>query len=289
MRNLLEFLAKYNHWFVFLILEIISFVLLFKFNSYQGSVWFSTANAVSGQMYEWDSQVESFFAMGTLNGELTKRNIYLEQQVAHLREQLADAKIDSSAAEAQIKKSIAGIKYIQAKVVSNTLSHGDNLITINRGAADGVKKDMGVVSGNGVVGVVYLVSAHYSVVIPVLNSHSNISCMIAKRGYFGTLHWIGPNSRLAYLEDLPRHARFKIGDDVVTSGYSAIFPSGVLVGKVLHVYNSPDGLSYRAQILLSTNFGKLRDVCVIDNAPMQEQLEVMRAAVDSIKVYSGKD
>jgi rod shape-determining protein MreC len=217
MRNLLEFLAKYNHWFVFLILEIISFVLLFKFNSYQGSVWFSTANAVSGQMYEWDSQVESFFAMGTLNGELTKRNIYLEQQVAHLREQLADAKIDSSAAEAQIKKSIAGIKYIQAKVVSNTLSHGDNLITINRGAADGVKKDMGVVSGNGVVGVVYLVSAHYSVVIPVLNSHSNISCMIAKRGYFGTLHWIGPNSRLAYLEDLPRHARFKIGDDVVTS------------------------------------------------------------------------
>jgi rod shape-determining protein MreC len=113
--------------------------------------------------------------------------------------------------------------------------------------------------------------------------------MIAKRGYFGTLHWIGPNSRLAYLEDLPRHARFKIGDDVVTSGYSAIFPSGVLVGKVLHVYNSPDGLSYRAQILLSTNFGKLRDVCVIDNAPMQEQLEVMRAAVDSIKVYSGKD
>jgi rod shape-determining protein MreC len=209
--------------------------------------------------------------------------------VAHLREQLADAKIDSSAAEAQIKKSIAGIKYIQAKVVSNTLSHGDNLITINRGAADGVKKDMGVVSGNGVVGVVYLVSAHYSVVIPVLNSHSNISCMIAKRGYFGTLHWIGPNSRLAYLEDLPRHARFKIGDDVVTSGYSAIFPSGVLVGKVLHVYNSPDGLSYRAQILLSTNFGKLRDVCVIDNAPMQEQLEVMRAAVDSIKVYSGKD
>lgn len=289
MRNLLEFLAKYNHWFVFLILEIISFVLLFKFNSYQGSVWFSTANAVSGQMYEWDSQVESFFAMGTLNGELTKRNIYLEQQVAHLREQLADAKIDSSAAEAQIKKSIAGIKYIPAKVVSNTLSHGDNLITINRGAADGVKKDMGVVSGNGVVGVVYLVSAHYSVVIPVLNSHSNISCMIAKRGYFGTLHWIGPNARLAYLEDLPRHARFKIGDDVVTSGYSAIFPSGVLVGKVLHVYNSPDGLSYRAQILLSTNFGKLRDVCVIDNAPMQEQLEVMRAAVDSIKVYSGKD
>lgn|SRR5574344_1028925 len=283
MRNLFEFLARYNHWLVFVILEVISFILLFQYNSYQGSVWFSTANYVSGQLYDWNSQVESFFKMGAVNGDLTRRNIYLEQQLQLMRDQLANAKVDSSAVEVSVRRAIAGIHTIPAKVVSNTLSKGDNLITINRGSADGVKQDMGVIGGNGVVGIVYLVSTHYSVVIPVLNSHSNISCTISKRGYFGTLHWVGHDTNIAYLEDIPRHARFRIGDNVVTSGYSAVFPCGIYVGKIMHVYNSPDGLSYRAMIALATNFGILRDVCVIDNSPMKERLNLMRAAEDSLK------
>ena len=155
-------------------------------------------------------------------------------------------------------------------MVSNSLDKKDNFITIDKGWADGIKKDMGVACGNGVVGVVYLVSRNYSVVIPVLNSHSNISCMIKGRGYFGYLHWNGGDPGIAYVDDVPRHARFKLGMDVVTSGYSSIFP--------------PGGLSYRLQIKLSTDFGKLRDVCVIDNAGMDEQLEMMRAVQDSLKV-----
>lgn len=159
----------------------------------------------------------------------------------------------------------------------------DNLITIDKGSADGVKRDMGVVCGMGVVGIVYLVSEHYSIVIPALNSHSNISCTIQRRGYFGYLRWRGGTSQLAYLEDVPRHAHFKLGDNVVTSGYSSVFPPGVMVGKVLHVFNSADGLSYRVQVKLSTDFARLRDVCLVDDSALQERIDLMRAAQDSIK------
>ena len=285
MRNLLDFLTKYNHWFLFILLEVISFVLLFQFNSYQGSVWFSSANAVTGKVYEWDSAVESFFSLSGVNSQLTQRNAFLEQQVRMLDDSIARLTRSQEAAVTRLSSMVPfqGCRLIPAKVVANMVNRYDNLITIDKGSADGVKRDMGVVCGMGVVGIVYLVSEHYSIVIPALNSHSNISCTIQRRGYFGYLRWRGGSSQLAYLEDVPRHAHFKLGDNVVTSGYSAVFPPGVLVGKILHVFNSSDGLSYRVMLKVSTDFGKLRDVCVIDDTPMRERLEIMRAAQDSIK------
>lgn len=283
MRNLIEFLTKYNHWFVFVILEVISMVLLFQYNSYQGSVWFSSANFVTGKIYEWDSEIETFFSLTKVNQELTQRNLYLEQQVSKLSEQLTKTTKDSTWLHRNQLQLLAQYKLIPAKVISNSVNKPDNFITIDKGSDDGVRKDMGVACGNGVVGIVYLVSAHYSVVIPVLNSQSNISCIIQKRGYFGYLHWTNGPADEAYVDDVPRHAHFKLGDKVITSGYSSVFPPGILVGKILHVYNSVDGLSYRLKVKLATDFGNLRDVCVIDDAPMEERLQILRAAQDSIK------
>ena len=270
MHNLVDFIQRYNHLFIFLLLEVISLVLLFQYNSYQGSVWFSSANAISGQLLSWNAEVESFFSLSKANQELTQRNLYLEQQVRMLSDQLTDASHDSGWAHRDELALLRNIKLIPAKVVGNSLNRHDNLITIDKGEADGVRKDMGVVCGSGVVGIVYLASAHYAVVIPVLNNESNISCRIRGRGYFGYLHWNGGDTRLAYVEDVPRHARFRLYDDVETSGYSSVFPPGILVGKIMHVYNSVDGVSYRLQVRLSTDFGRLRDVCVVDNAPMME-------------------
>lgn len=281
MRNLIEFLARNNHWFLFVLLEVISLILLFRFNSYQGSVYFSSANAVAGKVYEWNSEIESFFHLITVNEQLTQRNIELEQQVRQMSERLADITRDSSSI--RNRQGLGGYSMIPAKVIANSLDKQDNLITIDKGTDDGVHSDMGVVCGNGVVGIVYMSSRHYSVVIPVLNSKSNISVTIRKRGYFGYLHWNGGAAGLAYVNDIPRHAHFSLGDEIVTSGYSAIFPPGILVGKVLHVFNSPDGLSYKVQIRLSTDFGNLRDVCVIDDSPMKERIDIIRAVQDSIK------
>lgn len=282
MRNLLEFLAKYNHWFVFLILEVVSMVLLFQYNSYQGSAWFSSANAVTGKLYEWDANVETFFSLTKVNQELTQRNAYLEQEVQKLSDSLVSVTKDSSIYHRDQFALLRNYHLIPAKVVANSVDKPGNLMTIDKGSADGIHKDMGVISGTGVVGIVYLVAEHYAIVIPVLNTKSNISCMIQNRGYFGYLRWKGGVSDLAYLEEVPRHAHFKLGDYVVTSGYSAVFPPGVRVGRILHVFNSADGLSYRVQLRLSTDFARLRDVCVIDDAAMKERLEIMRAAQDSI-------
>lgn len=283
MRNLLEFLAKYNHWFVFLILEVVSMVLLFQYNSYQGSAWFSSANAVTGKLYEWDANVETFFSLTKVNQGLTQRNAYLEQEVQKLSDSLVCVTKDSSIYHRDQFALLRNYRLIPAKVVANSIDKPGNLMTIDKGSADGIHKDMGVISGTGVVGIVYLVAEHYAIVIPVLNTKSNISCMIQNRGYFGYLRWKGGVSDLAYLEEVPRHAHFKLGDYVVTSGYSAVFPPGVRVGRILHVFNSADGLSYRVQLRLSTDFARLRDVCVIDDAAMKERLEIMRAAQDSIE------
>jgi len=284
MKNLIAFIVKYHHWFVFLILEVISAVLLFQYNSYQGSVWFSSANVVSGKVYEWSSEVESFFSLTKVNEELTQRNTYLEHQVAQLSEKLSSSTGDSAFLHSSQVQMLAQYKLIPAKVITNEISKRDNLITIDKGEADGVFKDMGVVSGTGIVGIVFMTSTHYSIVIPVLSSQSNISCTIKNRGYFGYLHWNGGPCSLAYMDDVPRHAHFRRGDDVVTSGYSSIFPEGIMVGKVGYVFNSADGLSYRVQVKLSTDFGRLRDVCVIADSAMKERINLMRAAQDSTKI-----
>lgn len=283
MRNLLAFLAKYNHWFVFILLEVICFVLLFRFNNFQGSVYFSSANAVAGKVYEYNSSVTTFFNMSQSNKKLSERNLILEQHVRALTQYIATHHGDSLAMEQCQKQALAGFKLIPAKVIQSTINREDNLITIDKGKADGIHEDMGVACGTGVVGVVYMASDHYSIVLPVINVNSNISVMIRKRGYFGFLHWKGTPSDIAYVDDVPRHARFALGDYVVTNGYSSIFPPGIMVGKILHVFNSSDGLSYRVQLRLSTDFGKLRHVCVIDNSALKDKALLLKAAQDSLK------
>lgn len=283
MRNLLAFLAKNNHWFLFILLEVISFVLLFQFNNFQGSVFFSSANAVAGKIYEYNSAVTTFFNMSQSNKQLSERNLMLEQQVRHLSQYIVSHEGDTLALEKSQKEALAGIKLIPAKVISSSTDKEDNLITLDKGRADGVREDMGVACGTGIVGVVYMVSDHYSIVIPVININSNISVSIQKRGYFGFLHWKGAPADIAYIDDVPRHAKFGIGDKIVTNGYSSIFPAGIAVGSVIHAFNSPDGLSYRVQIRLATDFGNLRHVCVIDNTQFKDKALLLKAAQDSLK------
>ena len=283
MKNLLTFVTRYYHWFILLLLEVASGVLLFQYNNYQSSVWFTSANAMVGKVYEWDAAVRSFFSLTRVNEELTLRNFYLERQVTQLRRLYGDLTQDTTVMQRQELEFLSLYKLIPAKVVSNTVDKANNLITIDKGSLDGVEKDMGVACGSGVVGVVYLVSSHYSVVIPVLNvTSSRISCAIRGRGYFGYLQWYGGDPSVAYVEDIPRHARFKRGDWVETSGYSAIFPPGVLVGKVTNIYNSPDGLSYRLKVKLTTDFACLRDVCVISDKSICERLRLLEQVKDSI-------
>ena len=162
MRNLLDFLYKYHHWLVFVLLEVVSVVLLFQYNSYQGSVWFSSANAMAGKVYELESTMTSYMGMRELNEQLTLRNMYQERQLDQLRRLYAEATKDTTDMQRKELEFLSHYQLISAKVVENSIHKAENLITIDKGRKDGVEPDMGVACGNGVVGVVYLVSDHYS-------------------------------------------------------------------------------------------------------------------------------
>ncbi len=271
MRNLLNFLMKYNYWFLFLLLEVASFVLLFRFNRYQQSVYLTSANGVAGAIYGVAGSVSSYFHLKTVNADLLERNVWLERKVEVLEKAFAEQGPDSVMLHSLENLVSAKYEVYRATVIKNSLNRVDNYLTLDKGSVDSIRPEMGVVDANGVVGIVYKTSPHYSLVISLLNSKSNLSCKISGSGYFGYLHWEGTDAQYAYLRDLPRHAEFSVGDTVVTSGYSAVFPEGVMVGTVDEMTDSHDGLSYRVKVKLATDFGKVTQVCVISRAGQEEQ------------------
>lgn len=288
MQNLLDFLFKFHHWLLFLVLEVVSVSMLFKYNGYQGSVWISSANSIAGKVYEWQSGMEQYLSLREQNEMLTRRNLELVRRNYNLRQDILRLSVDSADVSRTEFGSLSEYLLIGAQVVHATTDRSNNLVTINRGLSDGVKPDMGVVSGVGVVGVVYQCSSHYSVVLPVINSRSRISCAIRGKDYFGFLRWDGGNPRYAYVEGIPRHAKFSIGEWIETNGFSAIFPAGVTIGKILDIQDSSDGMSYRLKIELATDFTCLREVCVISDRTFAERTRLLQMARDSLEMKTLK-
>ena len=157
---MLEKIRTWGHWIVFLLLEVTSLVLLFRFNSYQGSVWFTQANAVAGKVLEWESQIIAYSHLGEQNRQLMALNLELQSEVDVLRHRLATLEHDSTPTERALAARLEGIKCIPAQVIGNSVRDKDNLITINRGYEDGVRSDMGVVCGTGIVGIVSQTGRH---------------------------------------------------------------------------------------------------------------------------------
>ena len=274
MRNLLNFFLKYNYWFLFILLEVISFALLFRFNNYQGSAFFTSSNQVAGMAYEAANNVTGYFHLKSINDDLVQKNVELELQMEHLRSVLMELTSDSTGLERMKSDALKGYDIYRANVINNSLTHVDNYITLDKGENDGIRSEMGVINGSGVVGIVYHTSANYSVVIPILNSKSSISCKIKRSDYFGFLKWDGGSSEYAIVKDMPRHSLFSLGDTIVTSGPSAVFPGGIPIGTVEDMSDSHDGLSYLLKVKLFTDFGRLNDVRVIAQKSQEEQLEL---------------
>ena len=274
MRNLLNFFLKYNYWFLFILLEVISFALLFRFNNYQGSAFFTSSNQVAGMAYEAANNVTGYFHLKSINDDLVQKNVELELQMERLRSALMEITSDSSGLERMKSDALKGYDIYRANVINNSLTHVDNYITLDKGENDGIRSEMGVINGSGVVGIVYYTSANYSVVIPILNSKSSINCKIKQSDYFGFLKWDGGSSRYATVKDMPRHSLFSLGDTIVTSGHSAVFPGGIPIGTVEDMSDSHDGLSYLLKVKLFTDFGRLNDVRVIAKKGQEEQLEL---------------
>lgn len=269
MRQLIQFLVRYRNFLLFLFLEILSLILLFRFNDYQQGILFSSANRINGKLYTFREAVSGYFALRENNTELLRLNSEMELRIARLEESLQNAGLT----EGQLKAADR-YEYIQAKVIKNSVSQLRNHLTLNVGRQDGVAEGMGVCNHLGIVGVVSVCSDHFSVVIPVLNPDISFSCIVAGSNSIGSLNWKGGDTRFAWLEELPDYAFWAIGDTVVTSGFSDAFPSGIPVGVIHGIEKKSNSSFNRSRVRLFTGFESLADVRVIAQFLRDERLDL---------------
>lgn len=278
MKNILLFLQKYGYWLLFLFFETIAVILYVSSANFPRSAAIASSNAIAGSVYSVTGYFSSFLFSRKENARLLRQVERLETENRGLLEQLR-SRSDTFFTVLPIETfDEARINYrsITANVINNSVARPQNYLTLNKGRADGISEDMGVVSADGIVGVVSAVSEHYSTVISVLNAKMKVSCKLKGGSFFGSLSWDGINDpRFAILKDLPRHAVFEKGDTVLTSGFSVIFPEGVIVGRVEDFTRQKDDDFYALKIKLATDFYALYQVRILvpENAAERVELE----------------
>ena len=273
MRNLLNYLLRNSAWFLAILLIAFSLFLVFKHNSFQRSVYLSSANKVSSQLYGVSNNVTSFFSLKRDNKGLLERNAELEHTVQLLKKHIVTLTGDTSTIDAFTLDSIvpAQFEFIPADVVNISISKFNNYITIDKGSLNGVRPDMGVISSAGVVGVVRNVSQHSAVIIPIINPKFRLGAKLKNSENFGSIAWDGRNADEAQLREVPKHEVFAVGDTVVT-GFSRIFPEGIIVGYTKELGISPDDNFNTFNINLATNFHTLQHVLIIDDKYHRERM-----------------
>ena len=276
MQQILNFLIKHNHWFLFILLEGISFVLLFSFNRYQNAAMFTSTNEIAGNIYSFITDIDGYFGLGEENSILVEHNKELLCEIEQLKQELASLR-ENEVLACNNFTNTSDCEYLfkTAKVVNNSLNKVNNFVTIDKGAEDGITSEMGVFNDKGVVGIIYQTSDNFSLVMPLLNSKSMLSCRVKGSNSFCTLRWHGSELQYSYLIDLPRYAIFTAGDTVVTSGFSSIFPADIPVGEIERLEDSDDGMFYRARVRLFVDFASINNLFVVgsDKKEEQDQLE----------------
>ena len=270
MRSILDILIKHNHWFLFLLLEGISIVLVVCFNNYQKATLFTSANSIAGNIYTAMTDVDSYFGLKDENEALINHNNALINEIEVLKNRLRKYEDSTSIAVIEQTYHNDGFYYNTAKVVNNSINKINNFITIDKGLSQGVGDQMGVFNHQGVIGVTVTASDNFTVVMPLLNSRSIISCKVKDKALC-TLKWDGSDTQHSYLIDLPRYELFESGDTVVTSGFSSMFPAGIPLGQIERLEDSADGQSYRAQVKLFVDFSNIDNVFVVGNNNREEQ------------------
>jgi rod shape-determining protein MreC len=254
---------------MFLALEAISFTLIVSNNNYQRVAFFNSSSNLFGSIYERFSNLDDYFNLSSTNARLAAEN-------ARLRRELQFRKMQQEKYPINRPDTVDAPAYYftSAKVISNSVNKQFNYITLNKGSRHGIKPDMGIISPDGVVGVITNVSKNYSTGLSLLNRRLSIPAKINKNNYFGNLVWDGENYNTADLKEIPFHIMVNVGDTLVTSGFSTIFPEGIMIGKITS-YDVESGTNfYNIKVELSTNFKTLRYVEVVQNTKRAELIKL---------------
>ena len=273
MRNVFLFIRKYSNFLFFLLLQITALSFLFRYNKYHEAAFMNVAGEFTGSMNQRFSGVESYFRLKKINEQLAEENLRLNQmrkenyEGAGGPEKMITDTIQSDSFR-EIKKYI----WRGAKVVGSTVNSQVNYLTIHRGALQGVQPNMGVTGPQGIVGQVLNVSDNYATVWTLLNRQFKVVVKLKNGGERGTLEWDGVSPNYVTLKDIPKSAKVKKGDSVVTSSASSTFSGALLmVGTIDEIIDDKSSNFYSLRVKPSSNFYSIEYVYVIENVQLTEQ------------------
>jgi len=294
MRNLFAFIYQFRGFLVFLLLEIVCGFLIVQNNNYQGAAFYNSANAYAGRVLEFQKEVSDYFRLVEVNRALVNENRQLQESLTNI---MVSDRLDSipsmpdstyrvkpdslTLAQQRLDTTVIvrEFRFIPGKVIKSDVRRIDNHLLLNVGSNQGVAPGMGVVSGNGVIGRVKSTSRNYATVYSLLHSKMAVAAKIKRNNTNGTIRWDGENYLVANLDYIPRHIQVHKGDTVVTSGYNAIFPEGVMIGRIISVATESDKSFYNIRVRLSVDFNNLTYVYVIKDLNKPE--------LDSLQIKSG--
>lgn len=275
MRHILAFIWKYNFFFLFLVLEILSITILVNRSYFQRSVVTNLTDSITGSVNNAYSSVTGYFY-------LKKENERLAMENAMLWKNLKKGQVTTDTLTIHLEDTLnrQNYSFTVAKVISNSTNQRNNYIMLNKGKRHGIKPDMAVMSPQGIVGTVVSVSDNFSWVMSILNKYSKVSARINRLDQMGTVVWQGNNPGFGTLTDIPSHVKVKIGDTITTSGYSYIFPEGIMVGRVNNIHVKGGEHFYDIQFEFSADFNSLTYVYVITNLFREEQVDLSKEIID---------
>jgi len=262
MQNLLILLYRYGGFLLFIFLESLCFYWVVQYNKKQSEIYISSANTWAGEVYKRYDQFTRFWNLTNVNDSLANENALLRSQQRNAQFETAIRKDTLEVEKDSLRQRFI---YQYATVINNSTSQTNNFITINRGSNHGIKKGMGVVNANGLVGIVRAVTPNFSLIMSVLHRQTRVSVFVKSKNYLGSLIWNGLDSRYMQMEDVPKHANLAQGDTVITSGYSNIFPPSIVVGRVEVFKEKPGSGFLDVKIALNNDLNNVKYVYVIED------------------------
>ena len=273
MQYILNAIRRNGMLLIFVFLELIALFLVFKKNIYHETILASASTSFTGYVDDKIAKVTNFIHLPQTNKELMDENASLRERLVHLG--IKDAKTKKF-----YKTDTLGYQqtysFVPAEIVNNSIIKTQNLLTIDRGTNDGLEKGDGIITNNGVIGIVTYASKNYSRAISLLNKDININARIKGNQYFGTVKWDGKDPRYVQLLEIPKYISVKKGDIIETDGKSPVFPEGIIIGTVVSKGIDETG-ELKIQVKLKQDFGNLAQAYVVTNLNKVEIQQVEKS------------
>ena len=270
MQQLIYFIQKYRYFLFFLFLELIAFQLIINNLNFHNSKFINSASSITGDFYKKTNSIRDYFQLDIENKELLNENLILKNKLEKLSQN-----IDTVAVTEIFEKTNASQRYsyLQGRIEKNQFRNNYNFLTINLGKKDSITPEMGVINSKGILGIVENVLHRYSRVRSILNKSSKINAKLKNSNYFGTLTWDGFDYNITQLLDIPRQARLKVGDTIITGGMSSIFPEGIPIGSIDTIVNGAS-IKRVINIKLFNDMSSLKNIYVVKDFDKQQLMNL---------------